>query len=309
MKKIIIILQIIILSTFTKRHLHAQNVLAYAEMEAEKVNKLQVEGKFVNIHIQQGDKTHFVGNITGIGSTGDYAFDAKVSGSTLIIKIKVNKKTEWNWKQYNALEANINITVTEGIEMTIKNTSGNISISNLTANNTYIKTTSGNINLKNVKANIEMEATSGNTSINDFNGNLTTETTSGKQQLMNINGQIDTKSTSGDIKASDFNGIIEMETTSGNIELNNGKARVCARTTSGNVNGKNIELTDNACFFTSSGNVEIDFTNNVLELGFELKTSSGNLKVAEHTAEKKLYIGRGLFKVFGVTTSGDQTYN
>ena len=140
-------------------------------------------------------------------------------------------------------------------------------------------------------------------------GNLDVESTSGDQRLFDVEGDIDTRASSGDITISDFDGEVEVEATSGDIDLRGGTGSMSIRTTSGNIEGNDIRLTGNAYFKASSGDVEIDFENDVSELSFDLTATSGSLDAGNKSGEKKLYIDRGNLKVIGVTSSGDQDYN
>ena len=69
-----------------------------------------------------------------------------------------------------------------------------------------------------------------------------------------------------------------------------------------------MELTGDAYFKATSGDVEIDFVNDLGDLSFDLTATSGNLDVGRRSGEKKLYINRGGYKIVGVTSSGNQEY-
>ena len=71
---------------------------------------------------------------------------------------------------------------------------------------------------------------------------------------------------------------------------------------------KSISIFPDADFDATSGNIEIDFTNDLEDLSFDLTATSGDLEVGRREAEKRLKIERGGYTVRGVTSSGDQEY-
>ncbi len=284
----------------------AQNVLAKAELEAENVNEVRVDGSFVDVYVNTGDRVYFKGKITGSGDEGDYRFDTEIVGRTLVIK--VDRKTDRSWRNYRITESRIDITIIDGVKLDIDNSSGDVYVANLRASESKIEATSGDISLKSIVANLNVETSSGDISIDGLTGDSEIESTSGDQEIYNSKGNIETRASSGDITISGFDGKIEVQATSGDIEIRKGVGAIKARTSSGNIDGYGIELTANAYFDATSGNVEIDFVNDLADLSFDLTATSGDLEVGSRSGEKRLVIDRGGIKVTGTTSSGDQEY-
>lgn len=303
MKNLFTLITLVILSG----QVLAQTTIASAELEAQNVTEVRIEGSFCDVYVERGNRNYLKAVIKGKGEVGDYRFDTEISGSTLLIKVVRREKR--SWKGYNLTESKIDLTIKEGVRLDIDNSSGDIFVADLTTEESKIEANSGDITLKRIKADLEVETSSGDVSINEMIGSLDLQSTSGDQRLYNVDGNIDSRASSGDITVADFIGNLELEATSGDIDVRGGVGRLDLRTTSGGIEGNDIDLNGNAYFKASSGSIEIDFINEIRELSFDLTASSGNLDVGNRSGEKKLYIDRGGYMVVGVTSSGDQEYD
>ncbi|MEP1095543.1 MAG: DUF4097 family beta strand repeat-containing protein [Cyclobacteriaceae bacterium] len=284
-----------------------QTIIASAKLEAKNIKEVRVEGSFCDVYVGKGDRNYLDAIIRGKGDEGDYEFDTDISGSTLIVK--VIKRDRSNWRNWNMTDAKIELTLKDGVRLDIENSSGDVYVTGLETEDSEIEATSGDITLKRITANLEVGTSSGDISINQLVGELEIESTSGDQEIYNTTGDIDSRASSGDLTISDFEGDVVLEATSGDIDIRGGEGTVSVRTSSGNIDGNDIKLTGDAYFKATSGNIEIEFENDLSELSFDLTATSGDLDVGSRSAEKKLYIDRGGFKVVGVTSSGDQEYD
>ncbi len=287
--------------------LMAQNQIASAELEAQNVNEVKVEGSFCDVYVERGNRNYVKASIIGRGNEGDFEFDTDIIGSTLIVR--VIRQNRSSWRSYNTTEAKIELTIKDGVSLDIDNSSGDVFVSDLNTSESKIEASSGDITLKRINANLEVETSSGDISIDGLEGDLEMESTSGDQEVSNLVGNLDTRASSGDITIEDFDGELDLEATSGDIELIGGRGVLYLKTTSGNIDGDDIELTGDSNLRASSGDIEIDFENPIDELSFDLTSSSGNLDVGNRSGEKKLYIRRGGITVIGVTSSGNQEYD
>ena len=129
----------------------AQNIIAEAELKAENVNEVSVEGYFVDVYVTRGDEVYFKGIIKGNGEEGDYRFDTDIVGSTLMIKV-TNTRNRYSWKNYRTQDSRIDITIPEGVALDIDNSSGDINVANLRATESTIEASSGDITLKSIFA-------------------------------------------------------------------------------------------------------------------------------------------------------------
>ncbi len=284
----------------------SQNTLAKAELEAENVDEVRIEGSFVDVYVKSGDKVYFKGIITGSGDEGDYRFETDIVGKTLVIR--VDRQRDRNWRNYRINESRIDLTILDGVKLDIDNSSGDVNVANLRATSSKIEASSGDITLRSIVANLEVETSSGDIDIDGLTGDSEIESTSGDQDIFNSTGNIETRASSGDITISGFNGKLKVQATSGDIEIRKGVGAIKARTTSGNIDGYGIELNDNCYFDATSGDIEIDFINDLDELSFDLTATSGDLEVGNRSGEKRLVIERGGIKISGTTSSGSQEY-
>ncbi|MBC6400232.1 MAG: DUF4097 family beta strand repeat protein [Ekhidna sp.] len=285
----------------------AQNIIAAAELKAENVSEVRVEGKFVDVYVKKGDEVYFKGVIRGNGDEGDYRFDTDVVDSTLIIRV-IRTKNNYSWKNSRIKEARMDITIPGDVKLDIDNSSGDVFVANLRVSESKIEATSGDITLRNIIANLEVETTSGDIDIADLIGDSEIESTSGDQEFENVKGTIETRASSGDITFEDFEGDLDIKATSGDIDLRGGEGKLKVRTSSGNIDGVRVALTGDAYFDATSGDVKIDFTNDLDDLNFDLNATSGDLEVGSRKGEKRLIIERGEYTVRGTTSSGDQEY-
>lgn len=285
----------------------SQSIMAQAELEAENIDEVRVDGSFVDVYVNKGDKVYFKGVIEGNGDKGDYRFDTDISGSTLIIKV-VYTKNKYNWRDRKITKSRIDITITDGIRLDIDNSSGDVNVANLRASESKIEASSGNVTLKSIIANLDVETSSGDIEIDGLVGDSEIESTSGEQDITDVRGSLEAQASSGDITITNFKGDLDLEATSGDIDLRGGEGELDVRTTSGEIDGDDITLTGDANFDASSGNIEIDFTNDLNDLSFFLTATSGDLEVGSRSGEKRLIIDRGGYKVEGVTSSGNQEY-
>lgn len=284
----------------------SQNILAKAELEAENVDEVKIEGSFVDVFVNKGDRVYFKGEITGSGDEGDYRFETDIVGKTLVIR--VDRQRDKSWRNYRITESRIDLTIVDGVKLDIDNSSGDVNVANLRASTSKIEASSGDITLRSIIANLEVETSSGDIDIDGLTGDSEIESTSGDQDIFNTKGDIDTRASSGDITISGFNGKIEVQATSGDVEIRKGVGSIRARTSSGNIDGYGIELNDNCYFDATSGDIEIDFTNDLDELSFDLTATSGDLEVGSRSGEKRMVIDRGGIKISGTTSSGSQEY-
>ena len=303
MKKLIVVLFV-----FACTSVFSQNILAKAELEVEDVDEVRIEGSFVDIFVNSGNRVHFKGKITGSGDEGDYRFETDIIGKTLVIKVD-RKTNNRNRKNYKITVSRIDLTIINGVKLDIDNSSGDVNVANLRASTSRIEASSGDITLRNIISNLKVETSSGDIDIDGLTGDSEIESTSGDQDIFNTKGNIETQASSGDITFSGVNGKIKVWATSGNVEIRKGVGSIKARTSSGNIDGYAIELNANSYFDATSGNVEMDFTNDLDDLSFDLTATSGDLEVGSRwSGEKRLVIDRGGIKVTGTTSSGDQKY-
>lgn len=286
----------------------SQNVLAKVELEAANVKKVNVEGAFVDIYVTKGERVYLSGIIEGSGEEGDYRIHTSIENEALVVEVEA-MKNDVRWKGRRITKARIDLTILDGVELDIDNSSGDVRIESLQSSKSRIKASSGDIMLRDIVSNLQVETSSGDIDLQGHIGDSQIESTSGDQRLEEIKGTIKTQASSGDIRIDTFEGEIAVKSTSGDIEIVDGVGVVNVRSTSGEIEGRNIKLTGNANFYATSGDIEIDFENELDNLSFDLSASSGDLEVGGKSASKRLILERGGYVVRGVTSSGSQEYD
>ncbi|MEM9896393.1 MAG: DUF4097 family beta strand repeat-containing protein [Bacteroidota bacterium] len=284
----------------------SQDILAKGKEEFGKISSIEIDGSFVDVYVRKGDKAVFEGIIEGSGDEGDYVFEVNEYGDR--VSIEVENRRRGSWGSYKLTKARIDITLPDGVTLDIDNSSGDVFVSNMRNTRSEIKASSGDITVKNIISNLELSTSSGDIEVENLVGDSDIRSTSGDQSFSETKGNITTESTSGNIRFETFEGDLRVEATSGDLYFRKGKGGLKARTTSGEIDGVYIEITKNTYFDSTSGNIEIDFENDVDELSFDLKSSSGDLEIGSKSGEGRFIIDRGGFKVTGVSSSGDQEY-
>ena len=286
----------------------AQNVLASHEFEAKDVSAVSLKGIFCDIYVQQGDQFYFKGRIEGRGDRGDYIIDSRLDGDR--VEIWVDNKGSRNWNNritYSKLE----LTVPQGTEIRLQNTSGDIYASGLSSSRMRVGSTSGDIELDDISGPLEVSCTSGDIELTNHRGDLEARTTSGDLELSGLSGSLEVGATSGDIEVEQFEGDLWARTTSGEIDLRRGRGAMRLKTTSGGIEGYGLELTADMEVRASSGEVELQLVNDLSDLNFDLESSSGDLRVGSRSAEDEMYIKNNSdgHWVKGTTSSGDLDFS
>lgn len=185
-------------------------------------------------------------------------------------------------------------------ETKVYNTSGDVILSNITADNITATSTSGEVHISssNVKENLDLRTTSGDVSLSDVTAkNITSESTSGEVQVIsaNVKDELYSGTTSGDVNISNVKTQdVSVKSTSGDVELIGviSLGDLKAKTVSGEIDldrcdGKFLNLE------TTSGDVDGSLLREKL---FITDTTSGEVNVPIFTSDEKCMIS---------TVSGD----
>ena len=172
----------------------------------------------------------------------------------------------------------------------VANASGNFAISNFDADELHARSVSGDLTLDSCR------------------GEMILGTVSGDLQFHDGEGSLAASSVSGDILIDRFAGTIDVRSTSGDLELGNIRGSISAKTTSGDVDVEDIWVTGDCIFVSTSGSVDVQFSNPRDSLRFDLVSTSGDLSVFGVRGKRALAIGDGRYTISGKTISGDQGY-
>jgi len=301
----------------------SQTIYAEAEANYNGIKRIEVEGRFSDVKIIGTDKdaVQFKGIIQGnLRGHKEFEIMHRQEGAVLKVWIEAPKSI------IGRFEARLSFTASHSTDIEITNSSGDIYIEDIISEKMRLKTTSGDVQLKNLETNLTSASTSGDLHIDYLKGSVSVASTSGDQDFtharadissratsgdmsfFDVVGDISTKTTSGDLQFEDIEGSVSNVSTSGNLTIRNAKTKLDLLVTSGDIRGAGIELLGDSKFTSTSGNVSMDFENNIDEISFDLRASSGDLRAGDRSADKKLYLRRGEVWIYGHSTSGDQTY-
>ena len=313
---------IITISFFSFLRLEAQTVLDSKKFDAEGIDAVEIKGSFVDIWVseQSGNMVSFDGQIEGPSRyKGDFEIKSDLSGSTLRIWLERPRNV------YGNISGKMTLKLPAGTELTASNSSGDVNVKGLRSKEILLKCSSGDIDARNLSGNIRLDTSSGDiTGVNlegnvaadassgdlyfaGVDGNLECETSSGSIKVKDVDDTFFTaESSSGDIRLENVSGKVRVESSSGTIGMERVSANISAESTSGDIRGAEIKLTGDSNFEASSGDITINLLNNVDDMSFDLRSSSGDLKVGKNRrAEDRLLLKRGGILVIGRTTSGD----
>jgi DUF4097 and DUF4098 domain-containing protein YvlB len=193
-------------------------------------------------------------------------------------------------------------------EVKIKNTSGEVRVERIASREIQIQSTSGNIDIRRTSADLQLSsssgkiwiegchgnkdlrASSGNITVHDSEGDLKVETSSGKQAYDGIKGDISAHSSSGELSITKHEGGLNLESTSGKQT------------------GRDIRITKDSSFRTSSGKIDFAFINGIEDFTFDLTSSSGKIRVGSTNAKGRVVTGNGKILIKGKSSSGGQIY-
>ena len=196
----------------------------------------------------------------------------------------------------------------EDIELDIRCSSGDIVIRNIDSERLYAASSSGDISISSISSEITVKNSSGSVNLGMIDGDVLVESSSGNVELIDLTGAANATASSGNIRFSAIEGNIEASTSSGRIVLSATQGALDLRTTSGSIVGEDVLVSGDSVFESSSGNIDVDFSNQLNDLSFRLESSSGRLKVGNLRGEKNLAAGEGAINITGESSSGNQSY-
>ncbi len=284
----------------------AQVTLSEERFDAENIEKVEIEGAFADVYIEQtsGKEIQFEGLIRGPRKyEGEIAIKSNLEGSTLIIWIEQPKSTWGN------IDGELKLKLPANTNILAKNGSGNMYARGLEGEEISLKCSSGNLEANDLTGNIYLRTSSGNLRASGLKGNTSAKSSSGNLRIEELNGNLSCKSSSGRIHLSEVsNSHITAVTSSGGVTLQDVEGKLDVESSSGSIRGENITLTSDSFFESSSGSINIELSNDISTMSFDLKASSGGLRVGNDRSDDRLIIKRGGINVNGKSSSGSQYY-
>ena len=283
----------------------AQNVLVNTTKKYNNIKQIEVESGWLDVSYQGGEGTEVSVEAYLESNIADQDIVFVTLGDLLKVSYKRSgEKYNWNGKN----KGYIKITGPVALTLEVSGTSGNISIQNLESELTTLQLTSGNVAATQIKGNLTLTATSGTLQAKEIDGDVNARLTSGNATLDGVKGAVDYGSTSGNFTAKNIGGLLNVQLTSGNAKLENVKELGTMRITSGNMTAVNSGLGSKTQFNGTSGNFTLQTPSDLGAFNYNLRATSGNLRVGNATKEKTLDINNNAPNtVRGNITSGNMT--
>ncbi len=290
----------------TSLEVSAQVLLSENRFDAEGIDRIEVEGSFCNVHLRpvQGSAVKFEGWIKGPSRyKGAIEIKSSLKGRTLVIYVE----------RPNSLRGNFNgefrIGIPNNTEVEAINSSGNLYADGLQGQQIFLKCSSGNLRVTDITGNVSLKTSSGNITVDGVEGNMSTYSSSGSQKLEDLTGNLNAISSSGKIymyymKSAD----ITAESSSGGVSLTGVTAKIHIESTSGSISGEDVRLTGDSYLETSSGSMNIEFDNDIYDMSFDLRSSSGGLRIGNKRSDDRLVIKRGGIQLTARSSSGSQNF-
>lgn len=299
---------LLLLAPLTACNLVAQETLDSKKFDAEGISRVEVKGSFVNIYADgtSGDKVTFDGKLEGPGRyQGTISIESELDGDVLKIWVERTRKS------YNNMGGRFDLGIPDGTEVMISGSSGNINAKDISGREVSISCSSGNLKVSNLAGDISLKTSSGNISAYRLTGNVSVKASSGNVEIDNVEGDIYSKASSGRIRIENVKGgDVEVGVSSGNIYLGNVKGGVRANCSSGNIKGSDVLLTSDSRFETTSGTINVDLENNLNDISFDLRASSGNVSAGNQRGNKgRLTTNGGNIRVSARSSSGNINFD
>ncbi len=194
------------------------------------------------------------------------------------------------------------------IEVNINNSSGRIIVEGLTSRQIELQTSSGAIALKDISADLGVSSSSGKIRIEQCDGDKHLRASSGQITVLKSGGDIKAKTTSGRQTYEGIRGNVSTVSSSGEINIRDQEGGLNLESSSAKQEGRDIRITEDSSFRTSSGRIDFDFINKIDDFTFDLRSSSGKIEVGSTSARGRVVTGDGKILIKGKSTSGGQTY-
>ena len=283
----------------------AQNVLVNTTKKYNNIKQIEVESGWLDVSYQGGEGTEVSVEAYLESNIADQDIVFVTLGDVLKVSYKRSgEKYNWNGKNKGYLK----ITGPKSMKVSVRGSSGEINLTNLTSESTVLQLTSGTVAATQIKGNLKLTSTSGTLKATGIEGSVEARLTSGNAYLENISGSVNYESTSGSLDAKYIDGELNVRLTSGNARIENAKQIGQLYFTSGNVRAVNSGLGANTQFTGTSGNFTIQTTSDLKAFNYSLKAASGNIRVGNSSSTKSLELNNNASTwIKGTITSGNIT--
>ncbi|MBS4214606.1 DUF4097 family beta strand repeat-containing protein [Neobacillus rhizophilus] len=273
------------------------------DVSAKDISNIIIDSPTVDVKVQptSGNKIEadFSGKV-GKKSKDLYKLDIDEDGDT--VTITMEKENKFQFMMFNFTKVSLNVKVPEKVyhSIEIAAASADISLDKMEAKKLAIETQSGDIDVRDaaIEDTLTLKASSGDIIAKDNRAN-----------------RLSIESSSGDIRINDHEAKeVELFTSSGDIVSDYlVSENIKMNTSSGDIFVKTKEMKGNVALESSSGDIDVSFTNPANSMKVDYKSSSGDgtanidkMNYSEKSEHRIVgQIGDGNLKLTARTSSGD----
>lgn len=249
-----------------------------------------------NIIVSSWDQNRVQVTVTQKGSAADeYLKHRHLTIEKQEHAVVVQSHQDPNSSLHGQLEIRYQITLPRQFNVSIKNNSGNVDLSNITGKS-ELKLNSGNLHVQGVHGDIAGHDDSGNIKVSDCQGAVDVSTNSGNVLLSKISGSVKGHSGSGNIEAAECANALDVKTASGNLKLTKDHGPITGHTDSGDMDVSDCDTALNAS--VGSGNIDVK---QFAGPSIQAKTGNGNVTAklsANLKADSALRTGAGNVTIY-----------
>jgi len=156
---------------------------------------------------------------------------------------------------------------------------------------------------------VHITTTSGEVSIDNLStDHLTIQTGTGAIKVVNTNAALKAQSTSGAQSYTQIYGSIDAASTGGSLLVDNTWGTMKLASTTGSLVGKNIAVAGDSSFHTTSGTITMGLTYGLSRYTFDIRSTSGNLKLGDIAQTGAIRWGNGNIRITSVSETGTQDF-
>lgn len=112
----------------------------------------------------------------------------------------------------------------------------------------------------------------------------------------------------GSIEVQDFSGIIRSKSTAGKHTYNNILGTISVSSKAGNIVVEGIAFNGDSKFITTEGDININFSNDLDEISFDLEAIIGNIDFDNIDQGRRYNSADGIYSINARSIFGDQVY-
>jgi lia operon protein LiaG len=280
-----------------------KKVLVDTEKVYQNIKKIEIEGGVLEVEYL-GDPNLNQVEVSAFLESNQHDQDIVFVTIGDVLKIKHqsndNFRIAFDQKTYGLIK----IKGPQQMEIISRSGSGKSVFENVKAENFSLAVGSGIIEGRNLTGNIQASAGSGTIKLTDVKGDVNCKVGSGNVSLNQISGAVKSSISSGSLRGNQLDNI-QMSISSGSAKLENIKELGDLSVSSGSIRALNSGLGKSTKLNASSGSIKIQTPNNLDQLNYNMKASSGSIKIGNTRVSKQWVMRKGDFpEINGIVSSG-----